>query len=199
MDIANFVTVKQMVWTALGTFGGSTLVSLCIQEYVKHKYQKTISRLEAELSQQNFRHSTVFVKTEQSISGIYERLLKLLDVLEDHTYLMAGDEDNEKKIARIAELNAANKEFYSFYRPRVIYLRKSTQRKTMEIMSNTKNLLSTFNRVDILRNMQPRNAEGQEQVERMDLRFEELQNKVYPLLLALEDEFRDVLGFPKEK
>lgn len=40
---------------------------------------------------------------------------------------------------------------------------------------------------------------GQEQLHKLDAKFDELQSKVSPLLISLEDEFQDVLGFPKEK
>jgi hypothetical protein len=188
---------------------GSGILTWKKQETLKANYQeklthvqselaKQTSRLDAELQQQNFRHSTVFVKTEESIAGIYARLLKLLDIVEDHTFLMAADNDETKKQARLKELNETYNEFFNYYRPRKIYLRKSTAKKTMELINNTNSILSTSYRANTLR-ARPLTAAGQEQVERLDLRFEELQNKITPLLLTLEDEFQDVLGFPKEK
>ena len=52
---------------------------------------------------------------------------------------------------------------------------------------------------DMFRSNQPLTPAGQAQQEKLDLKFEELQNKISPLLLELEAEFQEVLGFPKEQ
>src|ERR1039458_6449323 len=79
-----------LILTALGSSG---VFSFLFQESIKTNYQAIIARLKSELSQQNFRHLTVFVKTEESISQIYEKLLSVLDILEDHTWLMVAERD----------------------------------------------------------------------------------------------------------
>jgi hypothetical protein len=185
-----------LILTALGSSG---LFSFLFQESIKTKYQAIIARLESELAQQNFRHSTVFVKTEESISQIYEKLLRVLDILEDHTWLMAAERDAAKNQERLKALNDAFNDFYKYYRPKKIYLRKSTQNQIKELMNTAIELLRAFQMGDMLRSNQPLTPAGQARQEKLDLKFEELHNKISPLLLALEEEFQEVLGFPKDQ
>ena len=122
-----------------------------------------------------------------------------MDILEDHTYLMAADDDVESKRERVKKLNEAFNTFYEFYRPRKIYISKSTQKKTEELMSTSISLLRAFDMGNNLRKNQPLTPAGLEAQERLDTKFEGLQNKITPLLSALQDEFQNILGFPKEK
>jgi len=183
----------------LSSAGFSKLFTIIFEKNIGHKYEKEIKRLESELEQKNFRHSTVFIKTEESISGVYERLIKVMDILEDHTFLMAADDDRERKKERVKKLNDAFNNFYDFYRPRKIYIRKSTQEKTQALMETSISLLRTFDMSNTLRNTKPLTPAGLEAQEKLDVKFEKLQNQITPLLSALQDDFQSILGFPKEE
>ena len=171
-----------------------------IQTRIKHKYEAAVKRLESELEQQNFRHSTVFLKTEQNISTIYAKLLKVLDALEDYTKIMR-DTDKQGALAQVKLLDAAISDFYLAYHPNKIYLRKKTRLQVNELMNTATDLLLAYNMGEKLRaygrhGMTP---EGERSLERLDAKYDKLSSQISPLLIALEDEFQDVLGFPKEK
>jgi hypothetical protein len=194
-----FSTILAAIITALITsLGGSGLLTWYLQTRIKHKYETAIKRLESELEQQNFRHSTVFIKTEENISLIYEKLLKVLDALEDYTKIMK-EADKPKAMAQIKILNEAFTGFYQIYHPKKIYIRKKTRNQINDLMNTAISLLRAYNMGEQLRAYGELTPAGQEQLNKLDAKFDELQNKVSPLLISLEDEFQDVLGFPKEK
>jgi hypothetical protein len=194
-----FHTILTAIITALITsLGSGGLLTWYLQTRIKHKYETAIKKLEAELEQQNFRHSTVFVKTEESIFSIYEKLLIILGVLEDYTKIMK-DADKPKALAQIKLLNDAFTEFYKIYHPKKIYLKKNTRIKINDLMDTAISLLRAYNMGEQLRAYGNLTPAGQEQLDKIDAKFDALQGRVSPLLLRLEDEFQDVLGFPKEK
>ena len=194
-----FSTMLATIITALITsLGSGGLLTWYLQTRIKHKYEAAIKMLESELEQQNFRHSTVFVKTEENISSIYEKLLKVLDALEDYTKIMK-DADKTEALAQIKVLNEAFTEFYKIYHPKKIYIRKRTRDQINDLMNTAISLLRAYNMGEQLRAYGNLTPAGQEQLDKLDAKFAGLQSKVSPLLISLEDEFQDVLGFPKEK
>lgn len=193
-----FSTILAAIITALITgLGSSGLLTWYLQARIKHKYEAAIKKLESELEQQNFRHSTVFVKTEENISLIYEKLLKVLDALEDYTKIMK-DADKPQALAQIKILNDAITDFYKIYHPKKIYVRKKTRNQINDLMNTAISLLRAYNMGEQLRACGDLTPAGQEQLHKLDAKFDMLQSKVSPLLLSLEDEFQEVLGFPKE-
>jgi hypothetical protein len=170
---------------------------LALNLFTHYKCRRS-KKLESELEQQNFRHSTVFVKTEENISLIYEKLLKVLDALEDYTKIMKVA-DKPEALAQIKILNDAITEFYKIYHPKKIYVRKETRNQINDLMNTAISLLRAYNMGEQLRAYGDLTPAGQEQLDKLDAKFDILQSKVSPLLLSLEDEFQDVLGCPKSK
>jgi hypothetical protein len=194
-----FSTILAAIITALITsLGSGGLLTWYLQTRLKHKYEAAIKKLESELEQQNFRHSTVFVKTEENISSIYEKLLRVLDVLEDYTKIMK-DADKPAALAQIKILNDAITDFYQIYHPKKIYIRKKTRNQINDLMNTAISLLRAYNMGEQLRAYGELTPAGQQQLDKLDAKFDELQSKVSPLLISLEDEFQDALGFPKGK
>jgi hypothetical protein len=189
-----------MDWqTFLSLVGVNGLLTWFIQLYFKLQTDKEIKRLEAELSRQHFTYSQVFVTTEQTISTLYAKTLNLLDALEDYTKLL-NDNDPDKIKEQIKILDAAITDFYTYYRPRKIYLRKGTHKLIDELDDTVISLLRTHNMGVRMRSFSEHGMSEHmlTSITKNDEKLEALERKVSPLLRKLEGDFQEILGFPSE-
>ena len=189
-----------MDWTTfLSVVGVNSLLAWFIQLYFKLQTDKEIKRLEAELSRQHFTYSRVFVTTEETISTLYAKTLCLLDALEDYTRLLY-DNDPSKIKEQMKVLDVAISDFYAYYRPRKIYLRKGTHALINELGDTVISLLRTHNMGKQRRSFGEQGLSNSmlKSITRNDEKLEALEYKVSPLLRKLEDDFQEILGFPIE-
>jgi hypothetical protein len=176
--------------------GGNTLLTWWLQTRFEHRLKKEMAEHEAKLSQQNFRFSTVFTTTEKTIAELYALLLPVLDAAEDYTMLMS-DRTPEQKKGKIKEFSERCNAFFAVFRPKKIYVPKDTATQLNDLMHTTIHMVRVYNRSETLLKMEPLTKEGREVLEKMDNQVEEMQQKLSPLLLKLESEFQEILGFPK--
>src|ERR1039458_9618126 len=172
------------------------LLNLYLQARIQHRYEKAIKRLEAELAQQNFRYSKVFETTEKTIATIYARLLSVLSAVEDYTRLMQGSHDSRRQLDMIKVLNEAFDEFYKYYHPNKIYIPKQIANQINEFLNVVVILLRKHRMANTLAGLQSKSKEGADAQERLDTQIADLEKTISPLLLALEDAFQSILGFP---
>ena len=200
-----------MDWTTfLSSIGVNGLLVWFVQLYFKHQtdkeiqrieadHQRDIKRLEAELSRQHFTYSKVFVTTEETIASLYAKTLCLLDALEDYTRLLY-ENDKSKIMDQMKVLDAAISDFYAYYRPKKIYLRKGTHVLINDLGDTVISLLRTHNMGKQMRSFGEHGLSEsmQNSITRNDQKLEALELKVNPLLRKLEDDFQEILGFPIE-
>lgn len=139
-----------------------TFISEGIKAAIQHEYaqklealkvqlqcesEKEIERLKAQLqvtaAERNVRYSRVFERAAEALEGIFSRTVELQGAIFEYTgpALVTADRD-ETKLKEIAGQKLD--EFMAYYRPRVIYLPRETDKKIQEYIKALQGFLMRF-------------------------------------------------------
>lgn len=165
------------------------------KQELQHTSELALKEIEHRSAERNIKLTAIFQKQAEVIAETYAKLLPVLDTAEDFTMLLKED-DKQKMVDEIQAFNQKVKVFFQYYRPNKIYLPRPTSIQVNELLNTIGRLVGYHYRSETLSSIQPLTGAGQDALNRMIEKGDELRGKISPLLLALEDDFQKVLGFP---
>src|SRR5581483_4970530 len=166
------------------------------QEKAQKETQQELARLNAELerltSEQTFRFSHVFQKTEEAIATIYKHLVGIHEIVRIYTLPSRKYSEAEMKDYS-SRMSVAVKAFQEYWYPHKLYLRKNIARHIVEF-TNVGSHLQISHEMGAM--MHAEQQKYTKESEDMAKKCFELKQKSEEMLTELEDEFQEVLGFP---
>jgi hypothetical protein len=165
--------------------------------------------LELKATERSIKLARVFEHQADTIANTYEKLLWLLNLVQDYSELTEKLEEPTKK-EKLAEVQTAFKDFQNFYLPKKIYLPSGTALKIKDVSIALADLIGNKRMADINRGFIAINPNSgitltlpdapetkltlEEAVAKFDKGIEELKIKIPTLLAAIEDDFQDIFG-----
>ena len=199
-----FMTISEwlLTWaatsaTAVVVLGGLAymlrdLILARLAARIKHEYDEELARLRSKLAQGEFRYSIVFKETADTIVKTYQKLLEVYEAAQNVTNDWS-DEERRKELGEALRLKAS--EFAVFFPPIEIYIPKKTRRKVTDFWHT---LHTMVRRHGMLRQLSSGPSKNPATEEKMAKNVEGLQNQAAKLMVALQDDFQLILGFPMD-
>ena len=163
---------------------------------LKRDYDVQIEQLKAQLQIANVRFSHIYAKQAEAIAATYEKLLPLVDAVEDYTKLIQSSDENDIN-KRIGALNSASNTFFVFYRRVKIYIPKPTAKRLTDFVNVVLNIARKHSMLESMAMLRHHTTE--EKLERFGKEIDEMKTRVTPLLAELENDFQTLLGVHAEE
>lgn len=144
------------------------------------------------IAQNGFRFSRVFDKTAEIIAKAYEKLVNSHTLIAEYIVL-PGEPRQEQRIQKAHQIDEALQGFKGFFLPNEIYLERQTSERISKFLATLRQQASTS---DMLSAMGKLPDMPDASIQRMEAREQMLFDRIPELLMALQDEFRRVLGLP---
>lgn len=163
---------------------------------IRYESERELEHIRAELQidaeRRSIQYSKIFTGIAETVAGTYERLVKAKDAVASYVSLIewSGEPSKEDKRKVAGE---ALQDFIDYFKIKKIYLPHETAQKVEEFTFGLRDVTIDFMH-GVEKGRDERRIQRGEDVDTWQKAYEYMTKEVPPVLNALEEEFRSILG-----